>query len=111
MSAEPTVTDSTPDSWCVESIRKAKGISLDEVATETKLKLATLRAIETGDFCALPGGSYNVNFIRQYARAIGVDEACLVQIYQARCPSGKQEDKACQSARQLLQTRAPRRAR
>ena len=70
MPIDPTVTDSALDVWCVESIRKAKGISLDEIATETKLKLVTLQAIEIGDFCALPGGIYNVSFIRQYARAI-----------------------------------------
>ena len=106
MPIESTVIDSVPDAWCLESIRKAKGISLDEIATETKLKLPTLRAIETGDFRALPGGLYNVSFIRQYARAIGVDEAPLVQSYQAKCSSVAQEE-TCQPVLQLLQARPP----
>jgi cytoskeletal protein RodZ len=110
MYVEPKVIDSAPDAWCVESIRKAKGISLDEIATETKLKLATLQAIEAGDFHSLPGGIYNVSFIRQYARAIGVDEARLVQSYHARFSSVTQEEETCQPVLQLLQARPPQRA-
>ena len=75
------------DSWCVESLRKAKGISLEEISNETKLKLATLRAIEKGNFAELPGGVYNISYIRQFARAIGADETGLVQLYRKTHPS------------------------
>jgi len=51
------------------------------------LKVSTLRAIETGDFDALPGGVYNISYIRQLARAIGADEAGLVQFYRASHPT------------------------
>jgi cytoskeleton protein RodZ len=71
------------DAWCVESLRKAKGISLEEISQETKLKLTTLQAIEKGNFGQLPGGVYNISYIRQFARAIGADEAVLVQLYRA----------------------------
>jgi cytoskeletal protein RodZ len=111
------------DAWCVESIRKAKGISLEEISNETKLRLATLQAIETGTFDALPGGVYSTSYIRQYARAIGADEADLVQFYRAKCSSpanevirlGSDERKntggeICQLLRHLLQTRPLRRA-
>ena len=107
MNLEPTVMDSAPEAWCVESIRKAKGISLDEIAIETKLKLATLQAIEAGDFSSLPGGIYNVSFIRQYARAIGVDEAPLVQTYRARFSPVTEQEGACQPVLQLFQARPP----
>jgi cytoskeletal protein RodZ len=73
-----------PEDWCVASIRNAKGISLEEISNETKLKLTTLRAIEAGKFEELPGGVYNVSYIRQFARAIGMDETSLVQNYRAR---------------------------
>ena len=74
-----------PDGWCVASLRQTKGISLEEIARNTKLKVTTLQAIENGDFDVLPGGIYNISYIRQYARAIGADESDLVQIYQAKC--------------------------
>jgi hypothetical protein len=34
-------------------------------------------------FDALPGGVYNISYIRQFARAIGADETPLLQLYRA----------------------------
>jgi cytoskeletal protein RodZ len=73
------------DGWTVGSIRNTKGISLEEISKNTKLKVSTLKAIEDGNFEVLPGGIYNISYIRQYARALGIDESPLVQFYRARC--------------------------
>jgi cytoskeletal protein RodZ len=73
-------------SWSVASIRETNGISLEEIARNTKLKVTTLRAIEEANFDVLPGGIYNISYIRQYARAIGADESDLVKMYQALRP-------------------------
>ena len=73
------------DGWTVGSIRSTKGISLEEISKNTKLKVSTLKAIEDGNFEVLPGGIYNISYIRQYARAIGIDESPLVQFYRTRC--------------------------
>jgi cytoskeletal protein RodZ len=73
------------DGWTVGSIRNTKGISLEEISKNTKLKVSTLKAIEDGNFEVLPGGIYNISYIRQYARAIGIDESPLVQFYRSRC--------------------------
>lgn len=71
--------------WGVASIRKISGISLEEIARDTKLKVTTLKAIEDANFDYLPGGIYNISYIRQYARAIGADEGSLVNLYRALC--------------------------
>jgi cytoskeleton protein RodZ len=76
------------DNWSVASIRQTKGISLEEIALDTKLKVTTLKAIEEGNFEVLPGGIYNISYIRQYARAIGADEGSLVQFYRSKCSGG-----------------------
>ena len=73
------------DSWSVASIRQEKGITLEQISLDTKLKVTTLKAIEDGNFDVLPGGIYNVSYIRQYARAIGADEGSLVQFYRSKC--------------------------
>jgi cytoskeleton protein RodZ len=73
------------DSWCLASLRQRKGISLEEIAQDTKLKVATLKAIEDGNFEVLPGGVYNISYLRQYARAIGADESSFVQLYRSTC--------------------------
>ncbi len=73
-------------SWSVASIRQTSGISLEEIARNTKLKVTTLKAIEDANFDVLPGGIYNISYIRQYARAIGADEGALVNLYQTLRP-------------------------
>jgi cytoskeletal protein RodZ len=61
--------------------RREKGISLDQIATATKIGVRLLQAIEEGDFRKLPGGIYNTSYIRQYARAIDENEFELLAIY------------------------------
>jgi cytoskeleton protein RodZ len=76
--------------WSVASIRKISGISLEEIARNTKLRVTFLKAIEDANFDLLPGGIYNISYIRQYARAIGADESSLVRLYQALCQDDSQ---------------------
>jgi cytoskeletal protein RodZ len=65
------------------TIRRNRGISLEQIAECTKISVRSLRAIEGGDFQKLPGGIYNTSYIRQYARAIDFDEAELLAFYRA----------------------------
>jgi cytoskeleton protein RodZ len=81
------------ESWSVASIRKISGITLEEIARNTKLRVTTLKAIEDANFDLLPGGIYNISYIRQYARAIGADEGSLVRLYQALCQDDNQTDR------------------
>ena len=78
------------NNWSVASIRQTSGISLEEIARNTKLKVTTLKAIEDANFDVLPGGIYNISYIRQYARAIGADEGALVKMYQSLRPDDNQ---------------------
>ena len=72
------------EGWCPASIRNTKGISLEEISRNTKIKVSTLQALEQGEFEQLPGGIYNISYIRQYARAIGADEGSLVDLYRTK---------------------------
>ena len=65
--------------------RRKKGISLESIAASTKLSIRQLEAIESGEFSRLPGGIYNTNYIKQYARAIDFDEADLLAFYRDFC--------------------------
>ena len=71
------------------AIRRNCGISLEQIAATTKISVRLLEAIENGEFRKLPGGIYNTNYIRQYARAIRYDEAELLDYYhrQTRPPA------------------------
>jgi cytoskeletal protein RodZ len=63
------------------TIRRNRGISLEQIAEATKINIRSLKAIEGGDFKKLPGGIYNTSYIRQYAKAIDFDEAELLAFY------------------------------
>ena len=65
----------------LSTIRRNRGISLQQIADSTKISIRSLEAIEQGDFCKLPGGIYNTSYIRQYARAIEYDECALLAFY------------------------------
>jgi cytoskeleton protein RodZ len=76
-----------PDILGLRDWRRRKGIALDAISQSTKLTIRVLEAIECGDFRKLPGGIYNTNYIRQYARAIEFDEAELLAYYHKSCRS------------------------
>ena len=63
------------------TVRRNRGITLQQIAQSTKIGVRALEAIETGDFRSLPGGIYTTSYIRQYARAIDYPEDDLLDYY------------------------------
>src|SRR5262245_28238438 len=53
--------------------REAKGLSLEQIATETRINTRFLQAIENDDFQVLPGGIFSRGFVRAYAEVLGMD--------------------------------------
>ena len=53
--------------------REAAKMSLDDVATSTRIPTRHLASLETGDFSKLPAPTYSVGFARSYAAAVGLD--------------------------------------
>jgi cytoskeleton protein RodZ len=54
--------------------REARGITLSEVAAQTRIAARYLEAIEEDNYKPLPGGVFNKGFIKAYAKYVGVDE-------------------------------------
>jgi cytoskeletal protein RodZ len=59
----------------LELHRERTGVSLEQIADTTKISRTFLRAIEEGNYAALPGGVFTTSYIRQYAAAVGCDAA------------------------------------
>jgi cytoskeletal protein RodZ len=55
--------------------REARGMTLEDVATQTRVPIRHLRAIEDSDWSELPAVTYSVGFGRSYANAVGLDGA------------------------------------
>ncbi len=61
--------------------RELRGITLEEIARETKIGLRMLSYMEADRFDLLPPGIFRQSFIRSYARYLGIDEGKAVQEY------------------------------
>ncbi|HEY1604052.1 MAG TPA: RodZ domain-containing protein [Allosphingosinicella sp.] len=57
--------------------REARGLSLDDVARQTRIPIRHLEHIEREEWDALPAITYSVGFVRSYGNAIGLDGPAL----------------------------------
>jgi cytoskeleton protein RodZ len=58
--------------------RLRQGLSLETLASRTKISQRFLEAIEAGDFARLPGLVFVRNFVRQFASSLGMDPEPLL---------------------------------
>ena len=65
----------------LRSAREQRGISLSEVAEQTRISPLYLEAIDADNYKSLPGGIFNKGFVRSYAKYVGVDEQEALQDY------------------------------
>ncbi len=60
--------------------RKEKNISLEKVSQEIDIHIKYLKALESGDFSAMPSGVYGKNFLKEYALFLGINYKELLEI-------------------------------
>ena len=70
----------TPDDFgpSLRAERERLGISLDELAIATKVSVELWEGMERNDFSRWPSGIFARAFVRDYARAIGLDSDAVV---------------------------------
>ena len=61
--------------------REERGISISEVAEQTRISPHYLELIELDDYRTLPGGIFNKGFVKSYAKYVGIDEVEALQDY------------------------------
>jgi cytoskeleton protein RodZ len=66
--------------------REARGLSLDDVERNLRIRLAHLEAIEEGHFDKLPGAAYIPAFLRAYASYVGLDPEKVLTAYHLSGP-------------------------
>jgi cytoskeletal protein RodZ len=57
----------------LRAAREAKGLSLEDLAAQTRIPQRHLASIETGDWENLPAPTYTIGFAKNYAAAVGLD--------------------------------------
>ena len=69
-------------------IREQRGISLDHLANRTNVDVELWEAMERNDFSRWPSGIFARAFVREYARAIGLDPESTVDDFCRYFPLG-----------------------
>jgi cytoskeletal protein RodZ len=77
---EPEAVDEEPVEAAVptagerlRAAREEKGLSLDDIAAQTRIPQRHLESIETAEWENLPAPTYTVGFAKSYASAVGLD--------------------------------------
>lgn len=76
----------------LKEARTAKGYSLDDLQSLTKIQKRYLSGIENEDYSMMPGSFYVRAFIKQYAEAVGLDADEMLSLYKDSAPQVKSED-------------------
>jgi cytoskeletal protein RodZ len=76
----------------LRSERELRGVTIDEVASKTKIHARYLHALENNQFEKLPGEVFINGFIRSMAKVIGADENELLSAYSDIIKQSPHED-------------------
>jgi transcriptional regulator with XRE-family HTH domain len=64
----------------LRAAREALGLTTGDIAARTRITIRHVEALDRGDLAALPGRPYVLGFVRNYARAVGLDGAELATL-------------------------------
>ena len=84
--AEEQTEDTAPPPGVGPQLRAAReraGLTIEQVAAETRIPQRHLHTIEAGDFAALPARTYAVGFSRTYAKLVGLNEGDVAEMVRA----------------------------
>ena len=71
----------------LRAAREMQGLTTADIAARTRITLRHVEALDRGDLAALPGRPYVLGFVRNYARALGLDEADLAALVRSELDS------------------------
>jgi cytoskeletal protein RodZ len=61
--------------------REARGMTINQIAEQTRISASYIECMERDDYSCLPGGVFNKGFVKLYARCVGLDEQEALQDY------------------------------
>jgi cytoskeletal protein RodZ len=76
----------------LKEVRLAKGLSLDDVQSITKIQKRYLIGIEEGNYSAMPGNFYVRAFVKQYAEALQLNPDEIFDTYKGEIPATHHDD-------------------
>lgn len=89
----------------LKEARTAKGYSLDDLQSITKIQKRYLSGIENEDYSMMPGAFYVRAFIKQYSEAVGLDSDEMLSLYKDSAMHEKLEEENAQLAPPMTRSR------
>ena len=77
----------------LRTAREAKGVDLNRVERDTKIRARYLSALEQGEYRDLPGAVYTKGFLRNYGVYLGLDPEYLIDLFRLET-SGRGSERA-----------------
>ena len=63
----------------LRAAREAKGLTIEDVASSTRIPTRHLQTLEDSDWDKLPAATYSIGFAKNYATAVGLDRAEIAE--------------------------------
>ncbi|WP_347302070.1 helix-turn-helix transcriptional regulator [Croceibacterium sp. TMG7-5b_MA50] len=76
----------------LRAAREARGLSLEQVAADTRIPQRHLVTLESGAFHTLPGRTYATGFARSYAKVLGLDPDVTADRVRAEMTDAREQD-------------------
>ena len=77
----PVSDGATEIGYSLREARERSGQGLQDASSNLRIRLEYLRAIENGDFKALPGMTYAIGYVRTYAQYLGLDVEQAIALF------------------------------
>jgi len=75
----------------LKAAREERGLTIEQLAAETRIPQRHLQTIELGDFAALPARTYAIGFARTYARVVGLSDVEVAEKVRAELDAQEPE--------------------
>ena len=76
----------------LRAARERKGLTLDQMAAETRISRRNLELIEAGDFNGLASRTYAVGFAKTYAKVVALDQEDVAAMVRAEMDEAAADD-------------------
>lgn len=91
--AEALASDPETLGNILRSTREAQAFSLEYMADITRVKRSYLEALEEAAYDRLPSRAFSIGFVKAYAKALGLDEESLADLFKRSFADPAQSDK------------------
>lgn len=86
MTTEELIENQPTSGAKLKQLREAKDLSIQDVATQLRLDLQVIEALEENNYDRFPADTYIRGYLRSYAKLVGADGDEIISLYKSEAP-------------------------